>query len=134
MELPRGHSVPERCERFKPQSSMPTQSMVSQGWPRRPLSRVGIARQQPYYSVLALLIGLSMVGIPNYALAITTRAALVTAAGLVASHGVEIGLERVRKLLVGGLIGYLATAALNAWWRCKDKAGILFPLSHQRTP
>jgi hypothetical protein len=70
-----------------------------------------------------------MVGIPNYALAITTRAALVTAAGLVASHGVEIGLERVRNLLVGGLIGYLATAALN-----EDKAGILFPLSHQRTP
>ena len=70
------------------------------------------------YSVLALLIGLSLVGIPNYGLAITTRAALVTAAGLVASHGADIGLERVRNLLMGVLIGYLATAALNEWrWR-----------------
>ena len=72
------------------------------------------------YSVLALLIGLSLVGIPNYGLAITTRAALVTAAGLVASHGADIGLERVRNLLMGVLIGYLATAALNAWWRWRQ--------------
>lgn len=85
-------------------------------------------------SVLALLIGLSLVGIPNYGLAITTRAALVTAAGLVASHGAEIGLERVRNLLIGGLIGYLATAALNAWWRWRQGRDSLSTLSPAAPP
>jgi len=94
---------------------------------------MAVAPQQHYLfgaGAAALLIGLSLVGIPNYGLAITTRAALVTAAGLVASHGAEIGLERVRNLLIGGLIGYLATAALNAWWRRhqgRDTLSILSP-------
>jgi uncharacterized membrane protein YccC len=75
------------------------------------------------YSVPALLIALSLVAVPNYALSITMRAALVAAGGLVASHSLEIGLDRVRNLLTGGLIGYLTTAVLNAWWRWRNHKG-----------
>jgi Fusaric acid resistance protein-like len=73
------------------------------------------------YSVLALLIALSLVAVPNYALSVTIRTILVAAAGLVGSHSVEIGLDRVRNLLIGGLIGGLATAAFNKWWSWREE-------------
>jgi hypothetical protein len=68
------------------------------------------------YSVLAILIALSLIAVPNYALSVAMRAALVAAAGRAASNGIEIGMDRVCNLLLGGLIGYVATAGLNGWW------------------
>ena len=57
------------------------------------------------------------VAVPDYALSVTIRTILVAAAGLVGSHSVEIRLDRVRNLLIGGL----ATAAFNKGWSWREE-------------